>query len=175
MRSINRTASRRSAGVLAILVLAGLSSACGGNGEESPTSANEGLQAADVGFLSLQLANEARSSQKVKPPLGQEPAASRVARIHSEAMRDEGFFGHTNSNGDGLRRRLDKAGVQYSAAAENLAEVHHKSRPAQLAHEQLMASASHRKNILSPQYKLAGVGVAKAGDTYWITQIFIKP
>ena len=48
-------------------------------------------------------------------------------------------------------------------------------RPAQVAHKQLMASASHRKNILSPKYRLAGVGVAKAGNTYWITQIFIKP
>ena len=38
-----------------------------------------------------------------------------------------------------------------------------------------MASQSHRKNILSPKYKLAGVGGARAGNTYWITQIFIKP
>jgi len=167
--------SRRSVATLAILVVAGLTLGCSGGGEESPTGASEGLQIADVEFLSLQLANEARSSQKVKPALGREPAASQVARRHSEAMRDEGFFGHTNKNGDGLRRRLDKAGVQYSAAAENLAEVHHRSRPAQLAHEQLMASASHRKNILNPKYRLAGVGVAKAGDTYWITQIFIKP
>jgi uncharacterized protein YkwD len=169
------TLARRWAGILAVLAVFALSWGCGGSGEESPTGSEGGLQAADVEFLSLQLANEARASQKVKPPLGQEPAASQVARRHSAAMRDEGFFGHTNKSGDGLRQRLDKAGVQYSAAAENLAQVHHRSQPAQLAHEQLMASASHRKNILSPKYRLAGVGVAKAGDTYWITQIFIKP
>jgi uncharacterized protein YkwD len=128
-----------------------------------------------VEFQSFQLANQARSSEKIEPQLGQESAVAQVARLHSEAMRDEGFFGHVSKSGDGLRQRLDKAGVQYSGAAENLAEVNHRSNPAQIAHSQLMASSSHRKNILNPKYRLAGVGVAKAGDTYWITQIFIKP
>jgi uncharacterized protein YkwD len=172
-----RQAARRSSVTsLILLVVAGLIVGCSGGGsEESPTAAGSVLQAVDVEFQSLQLANQARTDEQVDPQLGQDSAVANVARLHSEAMRDEGFFGHTGKNGDGLRQRLDKAGVQYSGAAENLAEVNHRSNPAQLAHHQLMASASHRKNILGSKYRLAGVGVAKAGDTYWITQIFIKP
>ncbi len=171
-----RQAGRSSIAGFFVLVVAVLGAGCSGGGEDnSPTAAGSGLLAADVEFQSLQLANQARSNEKVEPQLGQDSVVSQVARLHSEAMRDDGFFGHTSKNGDGLRQRLDKAGVQYSGAAENLAEVSHKSNPAQIAHSQLMASASHRKNILSPKYRLAGVGVAKAGNTYWITQIFIKP
>ena len=173
---MRQVAGRESVAGLVVLVLALLGAGCSGSGEDSsPTAAGGGLQAADVEFQSLRLVNQARSSEKIKPQLGQDATAAQVARLHSEAMRDQGFFGHTSNNGDGLRQRLDKAGVQYSGAAENLAEVYHRSNPAQVAHSQLMASASHRKNILSPKYRLAGVGVAKAGDTYWITQIFIKP
>lgn len=165
----------RTTALLLLLAVAFVGAACSGGGGESPTAAGVDLNAADVEFQSLQLANQARADENVQPQLGQDPAVAQVARLHSEAMRDDGFFGHTDQSGDGLRQRLDKAGVQYSGAAENLVEVHHRSNPAQLAHNQLMASASHRKNILSPKYRLAGVGVAKAGDTYWITQIFIKP
>jgi uncharacterized protein YkwD len=173
---MRQIAERSSIALVAVLTLAFLGAGCGGSGEDSsPTAAGGGLNAADVEFESLHLANQARSSEKIEPQLGQDLAVAQVARLHSEAMRDEGFFGHTSKNGDGLRQRLDKAGVQYSGAAENLAEVFHRTNPAGLAHNQLMASASHRKNILSPKYRLAGVGVAKAGDTYWITQIFIKP
>ena len=172
---MRQVSGRTSIATPALLIVAVLAVGCSGSGEESPTSAGGSLTAADVEFQSLQLANQARSSENIQPQLGQDPAVARVAREHSEAMRDQGFFGHTDKNGNGLRHRLDKAGVQYSGAAENLVEVFHKTNPAKVAHQQLMGSASHRKNILSPKYRLAGVGVAKAGDTYWITQIFIKP
>lgn len=170
----NKTA--RTIAILLVTSIAVLASGCsGGGGNDSPTAAGGSLEAADVEFQSLQLMNQSRTDQKVQPQLGLDPAVAQVARKHSEAMRDEGFFGHVNGSGDGLRQRLDRAGIRYSGAAENLAEVAHRTNPAQIAHSQLMASASHRKNILNNKYHLAGVGVAKAGNTYWITQIFIKP
>jgi len=160
-----------------ILLLAafGLAMGCSGSGgDESPTAAGGALSADDVEFRSLQLVNRARSSENVDPQLGLDPAVAAVARKHSRAMRDQGFFGHADKSGNTLRQRLDAAGIQYRGAAENLAQVHHESRPAAVAHSQLMSSASHRANILNPKYRLAGVGVAKSGDTYWITQIFIR-
>ena len=164
---------KRAAVLAGALMLVG---ACGGGGGSSnPAAAGSSLTTDDVEYQSLSLVNDARSSENVQPQFGMDPAVALVARRHSQAMRDDGFFGHNDLSGKGLRQRLDAAGVRYSGAAENLAEVHHPSRPAELAHNQLMASPSHRKNILSKKYRLAGVGVAKAGDTYWITQIFIKP
>ena len=161
--------------LLLLLAALALALGCSGGGEDgSPTATGGGLSADDVEFRSLQLANQARSSESVEPQLGLEPAVADVARKHSRAMRDDGFFGHTDTSGNTLRGRLDAAGVQYRGAAENLVQVHHKVRPADVAHSQLMSSSSHRANILNPKYRLAGVGVAKSGDTYWITQIFIR-
>ena len=166
--------NRKTALTLILVLTVGLTVACGGGGASSPTGA-AALQTGDVEYQSFSLVNDARQSEGVNPQLGGDDAAQRVAREYSQAMRDQGFFSHIGPSGQTLRDRLDAAGVRYSAAAENLAQVHHPSNPALLAHEQLMASASHRKNILDSRYHLAGVGVAKAGDTYWITQIFIRP
>ena len=72
------------------------------------------------------------------------------------------------------RTRLQEAGVQFTAAAENLARVDASSNPAAVAHRELMASSSHRGNILGTGFNVIGVGVVQSGDTYWVTQIFIN-
>jgi uncharacterized protein YkwD len=176
LSSMERGAVRRWVESISLVVVAFWAVACGGSGNgASPTASGGSLTADDVEFRSLQLTNEARSSERVEPQFGFDPEVAAVARSHSAAMRDEGFFGHIDPQGNGLRHRLDAAGIRYSGAAENLVQVHHATRPAEIAHGQLMGSASHRHNILSPDYRLAGVGVARAGNTYWITQIFLLP
>jgi uncharacterized protein YkwD len=159
--------------LLALLLAATSLAACGSGGESSPTAAAS-LDPLEIEYESLRLVNNARSAEGVRPELSLEESLARVARAHSRAMRDQGFFAHAGPDGAGLRRRLDAAGVSYRAAAENLVQVVSTSSPAQFAHQQLMSSAEHRDNILSSRYSLAGVGVARAGDTYWITQIFIR-
>jgi uncharacterized protein YkwD len=37
-----------------------------------------------------------------------------------------------------------------------------------------MASPPHRANILGERFTNVGVGVATDGESYWITQIFIR-
>jgi uncharacterized protein YkwD len=88
-------------------------------------------------------------------------------------MRDQGFFGHQDGLGRRVGERLTAAGIRYRVVAENLAMVTNASNPAAWAHEQLMQSSEHRPNILDPSMQLIGIGVAKQGHTYWITQIFI--
>ena len=150
-----------------------LATACGGGGDSGPTAAI--LSVGDVEFQSYSLINEARGSEGMGA-MGSDGAAAAVARRHSEAMRDLQFFGHENpATGQGLRQRLRDAGVAFSTAAENLVQVRHASNPAGVAHGELMASPTHRDNILSPRFELVGVGVARAGDTFWITQIFVRP
>lgn len=160
-------------GVVAVMVALALS-ACSGSGGDSPTSPNRGLTPADVEFHSLTLINDERTSNNRKA-LGLNDHLSDVAREHSEAMRDQGFFGHRNSAGQGLRGRLNSAGVQYTEASENLAQVNDGQQPAVIAHHFLMGSPDHRDNILSSRFREVGIGVAQDGDNFWITQVFIRP
>lgn len=156
---------------LLLLLLLGLALACGGG--SSPT-APDGQGVVEVEQRSFSLLNGARAAAGVTPAFGLDPEVARVARRHSESMRDHGFFGHRDPEGRTLAQRLAEAGISYQGAAENLARVTGAADPASWAHEQLLASAEHRGNILDRDFELAGVGVARQGDTYWITQVFLK-
>jgi uncharacterized protein YkwD len=111
----------------------------------------------------------------VAPQLIVDAALGDIARTHSIAMRDLGFFGHQGPDGRSLRRRLEEAGIDFSRAAENLAQVTNSADPATFAHELLMDSERHRANILDPRFRYVRVGVARSQDTFWITEIFIQP
>jgi uncharacterized protein YkwD len=39
----------------------------------------------------------------------------------------------------------------------------------------LMGNEEHRTNILDARFTEVGIGVAQRGDTYWMTQIFLRP
>ena len=157
---------------LAGLVCVALLAACGG-GSSSPTEPG-GDPTPQIEQQSFSLLNGARSASDLNL-LGLSPPASGVARAHSAAMRDFGFFGHRDPQGRTLKERLQEAGIPHSAAAENLAMVTGASDPAQWVHDHLMASAEHREHILDSDFVLAGVGVATHGSTVWVTQIFLRP
>ena len=165
---------RKGAGLLlpAVIVLLGV--ACGGGGDSSSPTSLSGTTVAEVEYESFQLANSARQDSGVQPLLDLEDALTQVARSHSEAMRDQGFFSHNGPDG-GLRARLRAAGIQFSAAGENLARLSAVPNPAGEAHAQFMESAEHREVILDARFRLVGVGVARSGSSYWLTQIFIRP
>ncbi len=147
--------------------------ACGG-GSGGPTEPSD-LSPFQVESQLSDLVNRARSAENVSPDLTTDQLLAQVAREHSEAMRDRGFFSHVDPDGKRLRDRLRAAGVPFRAAGENLAQVTGSGDPAGQAHQMLMGSPSHRDNILSRKFRLLGVGVAKDGGTYWITQIFVQP
>lgn len=154
---------------LGVLLLAGL--ACS---DSSPTSPGSGGASA----LSVEASSHARINQarraEGKPDLLLDPVVTEVARAYSRRMRDEGFFGHQDPSGSGLVDRLRAAGVSFSLAGENLAHVDGASNPAAAAHELLMSNPAHRGNILDARYTEVGIGVAQFGDTYWMTQIFLR-
>lgn len=158
--------------LLPLLFLAAASlMACGGG--DSPTDPQV-LTVATVENQSFQLINNARGEEGIAQ-VTLDDQLSRIAREHSQAMRDRGFFGHTDPNGNGLRARLEAQGVSFSAAGENLALVNDSSNPAGRAHQQLMASPEHRDVMLAGRFVRAGVGVAQSGSNFWITQIYLKP
>ena len=170
--TINTT--RTHTGLFALAVFALLGAACGGGGDSASPTSPLGTTVAEVEFESFQLANSARSDSNVQPQLNLDEAIARVARAHSESMRDNNFFGHAGPDG-GIRARLNAAGIPFSVAGENLAKLTSVPNPAGSAHSQFMNSPEHRDVMLDPRFRRAGVGVARSGDTYWLTQIYIRP
>ena len=146
--------------------------ACEG-GSLSPTAISS-VSTAEIEAAIFQATNIVRRNQDL-PALTLQEAISQVAREHSQNMRDHDFFGHVNHNGQGLKQRLNAAGISYSAASENLVTVTNAPDPADVAFDLLVGSAEHEDNILDPKFRQIGVGASRSGETYWITQIFIKP
>lgn len=132
------------------------------------------VDVASVASQSYELINSARAQQGVGQ-LTFDNDLSRIARAHSEAMRDRGFFAHQDPDGNGLRSRLRANGVAFSAAGENLALVNDSTNPAAIAHQQLLASNEHRDVMLAGRFAQVGVGVAQSGSSFWITQVYVKP
>jgi uncharacterized protein YkwD len=91
-------------------------------------------------------------------------------------MRDHGFFAHLSPRTGLAGDRLARAGYRAMTHAENLA---HNDSLAE-AQASLMASVGHRRNILSPDFTHAAVGVARRSQrserTEWfVTQLFSRP
>jgi uncharacterized protein YkwD len=149
-----------------------LTAGCSGS---SPTQPAGPPSPSSVEAGSYARLNQARRDNG-RPELPLDPALAAAARQHSQRMRDLGFFDHEDPSGGGnLAMRLAAAGVTYSLAGENLAFVSSVSDPAARAHDLLMGNPDHRSNILDDRFAAVGVGVASQGNTFWITQIFVRP
>lgn len=106
----------------------------------------------------FQWVNEERVKAGVKP-LVIDAGLTAVARAHSKDMFNRGFFAHENPDGLSPFDRMDKAGISFQVAGENIAYA----PTVELAHNGLMRSPGHRKNILSPDYGRVGYGIIDAG------------
>ncbi len=82
-----------------------------------------------------------------------------VARAHSDDMFARGYFSHYTPEGVSPFDRMEKAGIEFNFAGENLALA----PSTELAMQGLMNSPGHRKNILSPNFGKIGVGVIDGG------------
>jgi uncharacterized protein YkwD len=113
-----------------------------------PTTVEEARQAILARINSLRRAHKLSS-------LSRDPALDAVAQAYSDRMDREGFFAHVAPDGTDLRKRLSVAGPAYRSAGENLGLA-----PGPLAaHFGIEHSPGHRKNLLSPQFTHAGIGV----------------
>lgn len=100
-----------------------------------------------------------------------------VARDHSRDMRDRGYVGHENPDGDGPGDRVRAAGLD-CRPGEN---VYHAPRGALATSERALAdrivsswleSAGHRETLLRERYDRQGVGVAIGAEGVYVTQLF---
>lgn len=97
-------------------------------------------------------------------------ALAAVAREHSRDMVEEGFFAHVSPRTGMLRDRLGRAGIRFARAGENIAQ----DLSLEGAAQSLLASPSHRVNILSSEYTHIGVGIVRKGAWLYVTQNFMR-
>ncbi|MGN1333590.1 MAG: CAP domain-containing protein [Anaerovoracaceae bacterium] len=95
---------------------------------------------------------------------------SKLARLKAEDMAKKGYFSHTSPTYGSAFDMMNKYGVSYRTAGENIAKG---QKTAESVMNGWMNSSGHRANILSSAYTHIGVGYAKdsRGNTYWV-QIF---
>jgi uncharacterized YkwD family protein len=128
----------------------------------------DGVNAEEVKML--ELINAERAKVGVKP-LKLDPQLVKIARIKSQEMIEKNYFNHTSPTYGDPFSMMKKFGIEYGYAGENLAG----NPSVENAHESLMASPGHKKNILSPNYTHVGIGIIEGGPYgKMFTQLFIS-
>ena len=117
----------------------------------------------------LDLINGERSKVGVAP-LKADTKLMEVAKIKADDMVKNNYFSHTSPTYGSPFDMLKKFGVTYRTAAENLAG----NSSVEAAHNALMQSEGHRKNILNPNLNYIGIGITPS-PTYGkvFVQMFI--
>ncbi len=120
----------------------------------------------------FELVNKERAARGL-PLLKLNTELSRVARFKSQDMIDKKYFSHTSPTYGSPFDMMQKFGLRFSAAGENIA---YGQKTASEVMNSWMNSSGHRANILSQAYTQIGIGVAKMGNgtLYW-TQMFMNP
>lgn len=98
----------------------------------------------------------AERKQRQLSTLSDSKSISDTSRKHSQDMVENSYFDHTDLNGKSPFDRLKADRHDFNAAGENLAYGQQNSI---YAHEGLMNSLGHRKNILNDSFSTLGVGV----------------
>lgn len=99
------------------------------------------------------------------PPLGANALLDRAAQRHAEDMLARGYFAHESPARKTVRERAREAGYDWRAVGENIAE-------GQFTVDEVMRtwmdSPGHRRNILDPDFRELGVGLAlgRSGSGY---------
>jgi uncharacterized protein YkwD len=115
--------------------------------------ADDGLELTLLNFI-----NQERVATGLAPLMPHATIQS-AARAHGREMFASGYLTHMSRDGRTPRDRVLGLGVRVRLIGENLAYA----ADARTAHDALMASGPHRRNILSSQYRLVGIGVVDGG------------
>ena len=107
--------------------------------------------------LIFDLINKARADAGLAA-LAYDDRLSEVARGHSEDMFRNNYFAHDSPTAGDLGQRMAKAGIQAKKFCENIAN----NQDLSAAHQELMDSPGHRKDILDPDLTHVGVGIVRA-------------
>jgi uncharacterized YkwD family protein len=136
--------------------------------KDTTTTTNQGISSSEQEMLNL--VNAARKQNGLSP-LKSDNQLIDVARMKSKDMIDKNYFSHNSPTYGSPFDMLKSFGISYLKAGENIAG----NQTVQKAHDALMNSPGHRKNILSPDYTHVGIGIQEGGNYgNMFTQIFVK-
>ena len=129
--------------------------------------------AADASISSIEqqvltLTNQERAKEGLKP-LATDSALMDSARAKSSDMSNNNYFSHTSPTLGSPFDQMKAKGIQYKAAAENIAMG---QRTAAEVVKGWMESPGHRANIMNGNFTHIGIGYVAQGH-YW-TQQFIQ-
>lgn len=114
------------------------------------------------------LVNSQRAANGLKP-LSLDSSLNYAANLKAQDMADKNYFDHTSPTYGTPFQMLQRLGISYRAAGENIAKG---QKTPEAVMNAWMNSSGHRANILNSSYGKLGVGyVVKNGVTYWV-QIF---
>jgi uncharacterized protein YkwD len=145
----------------AVVLVALLSVCVGTAGAQQYASSTE--------FQLFNAANQERSARGLNLLRWNENLAA-AARHHAREMAKRNVISHEFPGEASLPVRITKAGVQFSAVAENVADAGSVAR----IHELWMHSPQHRANILDKQMGHLGVGVVKRNGQYFAVEDFAR-
>ena len=106
----------------------------------------------------FELVNQERIKYGVRSLIWSQDLAE-VGRNHSKDMFERSYFSHYSPEGKDVGNRLIEVGIPYTIAGENLALAPDVSR----AHNGLINSQGHRRNILDPAFAKIGIGTIDGG------------
>lgn len=102
-----------------------------------------------------------------------DPELSQAAQAKADDMVANDYFSHFGPDGKKPWDWIDYTKYNYSIAGENLGKDF---ITAEAVHRALMASSTHKKNILNPRYRNLGIGIATGKidnrDTLVLVQMF---
>ncbi|SDH39682.1 uncharacterized protein, YkwD family [Alteribacillus persepolensis] len=137
--------------------------------DEPQTDGNQdtGSSATGVEQKVIELTNQEREKNGLSP-LKADPQVTKTARAKSRDMASNNYFAHNSPTYGSPFNMLSDFGVNYTAAAENIAAG--QQTPEEVV-QAWMNSEGHRKNILNQEVTHIGVGYVEDGN-HW-TQMFI--
>jgi uncharacterized protein YkwD len=110
------------------------------------------------------------------PALDWNDAVAACAREQSLRKASLRFSGHDDPERGNVADRLKSAGIRWARCAENLFMVKGWEDPVNFAVVFWWYSAGHQENLLDPEYRESGIGVAQGDDgAFFVTQIFVNP
>lgn len=121
----------------------------------------------------LTLMNEERAAAGL-PSLTRAADADWVATARALDMASAGYLEHFNPAGVGAQRLLDESGVAYRLLGENIGRSSYPPETVvRVVHAALMASESHRANVLEPRFGRVGIGVVTTGAMYYFAVVLL--
>lgn len=161
-------------GLISALSNHGSSSDNNSSASKSTGSTTTGSQTSTNGTSSekqqaFALLNQDRAANGL-PALTLNSKLTSLADAYAADMIKRGYFSHYNPEGQSPFDRMNKAGISYSTAGENLA-INNSVSAAETA---FMKSSGHRANILNSSYTDVGIGVVHSSNgSVYVVQEFI--